>query len=142
MPDRSSARCINWQKLRVQELLGADQQQQGKVPRSVEVRMRPDKLHCCNDPHQQFVMCLTVLAISCCTSSRVWAPELYQTSGIWPSACDAISTRIMMYIFLRLQVELKQDLVGSCVVGDVVTVLGLVKVLATGDAKPSGNTKM
>lgn len=37
-----------------------------------------------------------------------------------------------------LQVELKQDLVGSCVVGDVVTVLGLVKVLATGDQKPAG----
>lgn len=37
-----------------------------------------------------------------------------------------------------MQVELKQDLVGSCVVGDVVTVLGLVKVLATGDAKPTG----
>lgn len=37
-----------------------------------------------------------------------------------------------------MQVELKQDLVGSCVVGDVVTVLGLVKVLATGDSKPSG----
>jgi DNA helicase MCM8 len=36
-PDRSSARCIDWQKLRLQELLGADQQQQGKVPRSVEV---------------------------------------------------------------------------------------------------------
>jgi hypothetical protein len=31
------------------------------------------------------------------------------------------------------QVELKQDLVSSCVVGDVVTVLGLVKVLATGE---------
>jgi hypothetical protein len=30
-------------------------------------------------------------------------------------------------------VELRQDLVSSCVVGDVVTVLGLVKVLATGD---------
>lgn len=36
-PDRSTARCIDWQKLRLQELLGADQQQQGKVPRSVEV---------------------------------------------------------------------------------------------------------
>jgi hypothetical protein len=35
-------------------------------------------------------------------------------------------------------VELRQDLVGSCVVGDVVTVLGMVKVLATGDAKPAG----
>lgn len=37
-----------------------------------------------------------------------------------------------------LQVELQEDLVGSCVVGDVVTVLGLVKVLATGDPKPAG----
>lgn len=37
-PDPSSARCIDWQKLRLQELLGADQQQQGKVPRTVEVR--------------------------------------------------------------------------------------------------------
>ena len=37
-----------------------------------------------------------------------------------------------------LQVELREDLVGSCVVGDVVTVLGLVKVLATGDPKPAG----
>lgn len=36
------------------------------------------------------------------------------------------------------QVELREDLVGSCVVGDVITVLGLVKVLATGDAKPAG----
>lgn len=36
------------------------------------------------------------------------------------------------------QVELREDLVGSCVVGDVITVLGLVKVLATGDNKPSG----
>jgi hypothetical protein len=35
-------------------------------------------------------------------------------------------------------VELQQDLAGSCVVGDVVSVLGLVKVLATGDAKPQG----
>jgi hypothetical protein len=37
-----------------------------------------------------------------------------------------------------LQIELREDLVGSCVVGDVITVLGLVKVLATGDAKPAG----
>lgn len=37
-----------------------------------------------------------------------------------------------------LQVELREDLVGSCVVGDVITVLGLVKVLATGDPKPAG----
>jgi hypothetical protein len=36
------------------------------------------------------------------------------------------------------QVELREDLVSSCVVGDVITVLGLVKVLATGDAKPAG----
>lgn len=36
------------------------------------------------------------------------------------------------------QVELREDLVGSCVVGDVITVLGLVKVLATGDPKPAG----
>lgn len=34
--------------------------------------------------------------------------------------------------------ELREDLVGSCVVGDVITVLGLVKVLATGDPKPAG----
>lgn len=60
-------RCIDWQKIRVQELLGSDAQQQGRVPRTVEV-------------------------------------------------------------------ELKQDLVSSCVVGDVVTVLGLVKVLATGES--------
>eukprot|EP00878_Enallax_costatus_P046823 GHUV01057115.1.p1 GENE.GHUV01057115.1~~GHUV01057115.1.p1 ORF type:complete len:250 (+),score=76.63 GHUV01057115.1:210-959(+) len=39
-PERSTARCIDWQKLRLQELLGADQQAQGKVPRSVEVRTR------------------------------------------------------------------------------------------------------
>jgi hypothetical protein len=37
---------------------------------------------------------------------------------------------------LLLQVELKQDLASSCVVGDVVTVLGLVKVLATGEGAP------
>lgn len=36
--NRSSAQCIDWQKIRVQELMGADQQQQGRVPRSVEVR--------------------------------------------------------------------------------------------------------
>jgi hypothetical protein len=41
VPDPSSARCIDWQKLRLQELLGADQQQQGKVPRTVEVSGRP-----------------------------------------------------------------------------------------------------
>lgn len=70
-PDPTNARCIDWQKLRLQELLGADQQQQGKVPRTVEV-------------------------------------------------------------------ELRDDLVGSCVVGDVISVLGLVKVLATGDNKLSG----
>ena len=35
-----------------------------------------------------------------------------------------------------MQVELKQDLASSCVVGDVVTVLGLVKVLATGEGAP------
>lgn len=39
-PDRSSAACIDYQKLRLQELLGADQQQQGRVPRTVEVRPR------------------------------------------------------------------------------------------------------
>ncbi len=38
VPDRSSARCIDWQKVRLQELVGADQQQQGRVPRTVEVR--------------------------------------------------------------------------------------------------------
>jgi len=37
-----------------------------------------------------------------------------------------------------VEVELKQDLVSSCVVGDVVTVLGLVKVLATGEQGGSG----
>lgn len=31
-------RCIDWQKIRVQELLGSDVQQQGRVPRTVEVR--------------------------------------------------------------------------------------------------------
>ena len=41
---------------------------------------------------------------------------------------------------LLLQVELREDLVGSCVVGDVITVLGLVKVLATGDPKPAGRS--
>lgn len=35
---------------------------------------------------------------------------------------------------LPLQVELREDLVGSCTVGDVVNILGLVKVLAAGDA--------
>lgn len=40
-----------------------------------------------------------------------------------------------------MQVELRQDLVGSCVVGDVVKVLGLVKVLAAGDAKPAGECR-
>lgn len=39
------------------------------------------------------------------------------------------------------QVELREDLVAGCVVGDVITVLGLVKVLATGDAKPAGTTR-
>jgi hypothetical protein len=33
-----AARCIDWQKIRVQELLGSDSQQQGRVPRTVEVR--------------------------------------------------------------------------------------------------------
>ncbi len=30
-PMKTSARCVDWQKLRVQELIGADQQQQGQV---------------------------------------------------------------------------------------------------------------
>jgi hypothetical protein len=30
-PVKSSARCVDWQKVRVQELIGADQQQQGQV---------------------------------------------------------------------------------------------------------------
>lgn len=42
-PNRATARCIDWQKLRLQELLGADQQAQGKVPRSVEVRVLVDR---------------------------------------------------------------------------------------------------
>jgi hypothetical protein len=37
-PDNSTAVCIDWKKVRLQELLGADQQQQGRVPRSVEVK--------------------------------------------------------------------------------------------------------
>jgi len=32
--------------------------------------------------------------------------------------------------------------VAGCVVGDVITVLGLVKVLATGDAKPAGTARL
>jgi hypothetical protein len=40
------------------------------------------------------------------------------------------------------QVELKQDLVSSCVVGDVVTVLGLVKVLATGEQGEGGGAAL
>jgi DNA replicative helicase MCM subunit Mcm2 (Cdc46/Mcm family) len=43
VPDRDSARCIDFQKIRLQELLGADQQQQGKVPRSVEVGYQPSQ---------------------------------------------------------------------------------------------------
>jgi DNA helicase MCM8 len=35
--ERPSAKCIDWQKIRVQELLGSDAQQQGRVPRTVEV---------------------------------------------------------------------------------------------------------
>lgn len=46
LPDPSSARCIDWQKLRLQELLGADQQQQGKVPRTVEVNGHPAAAVC------------------------------------------------------------------------------------------------
>ncbi|PNH08574.1 DNA helicase MCM8, partial [Tetrabaena socialis] len=65
-PHRSSARCIDSQKIRLQELLGADKAAEGQVPRSVEV-------------------------------------------------------------------ELSGDLVHSCVVGDVVAVVGVVKVMATGD---------
>ncbi|PNW71712.1 hypothetical protein CHLRE_16g665950v5 [Chlamydomonas reinhardtii] len=65
-PHRASARCVDWQKIRLQELLGADKAAEGQVPRSVEV-------------------------------------------------------------------ELSGDLVHGAVVGDVVTVVGIVKVMATGD---------
>ncbi|KXZ52381.1 hypothetical protein GPECTOR_9g425 [Gonium pectorale] len=65
-PHRSSARCVDWQKIRIQELLGSDKAAEGQVPRSVEV-------------------------------------------------------------------ELCGDLVHGAVVGDVVTVVGIVKVMATGD---------
>ncbi|KAG2441933.1 hypothetical protein HXX76_003538 [Chlamydomonas incerta] len=65
-PHRASARCVDWQKIRLQELLGADKAAEGQVPRSVEV-------------------------------------------------------------------ELAADLVHGAVVGDVVTVVGVVKVMATGD---------
>eukprot|EP00798_Chlamydomonas_sp_ICE-L_P022085 gene22085-29149_t len=65
-PDRSSAECVDWQKVRIQEVVGADKMAEGKVPRTVEVEM-----------------------------------------------CG--------------------DLVDSCVAGDIINVLGLVKVLATGD---------
>ncbi|KAG2451618.1 hypothetical protein HYH02_003399 [Chlamydomonas schloesseri] len=65
-PHRASARCVDWQKIRLQELLGADKAAEGQVPRSVEV-------------------------------------------------------------------ELCGDLVHGAVVGDVVTVVGIVKVMATGD---------
>lgn len=44
-------------------------------------------------------------------------------------------------MLLAAQVELKQDLVGSCIVGDVITVLGLVKVLATGEGAPGKQQK-
>lgn len=32
-PDRSTAVCVDWQKVRVQEVMGADKQQEGSVPR-------------------------------------------------------------------------------------------------------------
>ncbi|GAX76612.1 hypothetical protein CEUSTIGMA_g4058.t1 [Chlamydomonas eustigma] len=65
-PNRASARCRDWRKIRIQELVGADKQQAGQVPRTLDVEM-------------------------------------------W------------------------DDLVNSCMVGDVVVVTGAVKVLATGD---------
>ncbi|GLI71641.1 hypothetical protein VaNZ11_016915 [Volvox africanus] len=45
-PLRSSARCVDWQKIRLQELLGADKTAEGQVPRSVEVELSGDLVHC------------------------------------------------------------------------------------------------
>ena len=39
----------------------------------------------------------------------------------------------MPQVPLSVEVELREDLTCSCMVGDVVTAVGLVKVLATGD---------
>ncbi|GIL88344.1 hypothetical protein Vretifemale_16312, partial [Volvox reticuliferus] len=45
-PLRSAARCVDWQKIRLQELLGADKAAEGQVPRSVEVELSGDLVHC------------------------------------------------------------------------------------------------
>lgn len=64
-PDPSSARCIDWQKLRLQELLGADQQQQGKVPRTVEV----------SKAHQQHVHMWCQLVHCLCSTKAAHVPD-------------------------------------------------------------------
>lgn len=61
LPDPSSARCIDWQKLRLQELLGVDQQQQGKVPRTVEVR-----------PPSGSCLVLRHAALCACCHAQLW----------------------------------------------------------------------
>lgn len=73
-------------------------------------------------------------ASACITAAHT---TLHQASRHLLCICT-VGASIPTNYCLCLQVELKQDLVGSCVVGDVVTVLGLVKVLATGDTKTSG----
>jgi DNA helicase MCM8 len=46
-PDRSSARTIDWQVMRIQEIVSTDQQDQGRIPRTIECEVTDDLVDCC-----------------------------------------------------------------------------------------------
>ncbi|GMH34114.1 hypothetical protein BSKO_01948 [Bryopsis sp. KO-2023] len=46
-PNLGYAKSIDWQKIRVQEILGADKQEEGRIPRTVEVELTNDLVDCC-----------------------------------------------------------------------------------------------
>ncbi|WVZ98868.1 hypothetical protein U9M48_044243 [Paspalum notatum var. saurae] len=46
-PDRSSATLMDFQKIRIQELVSADNHEEGRVPRTIECELTEDLVDCC-----------------------------------------------------------------------------------------------
>ncbi|RCV17352.1 hypothetical protein SETIT_3G213500v2 [Setaria italica] len=46
-PDRSSAKLMDFQKIRIQELVSADNHEEGRVPRTIECELTEDLVDCC-----------------------------------------------------------------------------------------------
>ena len=48
-PNKASARCVDWQRVRLQEAaaLKGDKRDLGQIPRTVECELTEDLVHCC-----------------------------------------------------------------------------------------------